>query len=74
MAMKPIVDGIEREQEGKIEIVRVNIQDANGRELAGQFGYYGTPTFIYFDAGGKELWRSVGSLDPFRVRQSIGEG
>jgi len=31
----------------------------------------GTPTFIYFDAHGPELWRSVGTIDEAQVAESI---
>ncbi len=30
-----------------------------------------TPTFVFFDAEGNELWRTLGSIDPEQVRQSI---
>ncbi len=31
----------------------------------------GTPTFIFFDAEGHELWRMVGEFDPQKVRDSL---
>ena len=69
--MKPIVDGIEQEYEGRLLVIRLNIQEQVGRELAPVFGFEYTPTFIFFDAQGNELWRSVGSLDPEKLRQSL---
>jgi len=39
--------------------------------LAPVYDFEFTPTFIYFDKDGKELWREVGSLDAQRVRDSI---
>ena len=69
--MKPIVDGIEQEFEGQLLVIRLNVQEEIGRELAPVFGFEFTPTFIFFDAQGNELWRSVGSLDLDRLRQSI---
>jgi thioredoxin-related protein len=69
--MKPIVDGIEQEYNGRLLVIRLNIQEQVGRELAPVFGFEYTPTFIFFDAQGNELWRSVGSLDPDKLRQSL---
>lgn len=69
--MKPVVDGLEKELEGKLLIIRLNIQENVGRELAPLYGFEFTPTFIFFDAQGRELWRQVGSLDTDKVRQSV---
>ena len=69
--MKPVVDGLEQELGGRLAIIRVDIQSAAGRELAPEFDFRYTPTFIFFDAQGVELWREVGSLDPQRVRDSL---
>ena len=69
--MKPIVDGLEQELAGKLLFIRLNIQENVGRELAPVYGFEYTPTFIFFDAQGDELWREVGSLDVERVRDSI---
>jgi thioredoxin-related protein len=69
--VKPIVDGIENEFAGRLLVIRLNIQESVGRELAPVYGFEFTPTFIFFDAQGNELWRSVGDLDPDQVRQSL---
>lgn len=69
--MKPIVDGIEQEYDGRLLVIRLNIQEEVGRELAPLFEFEFTPTFIFFDAQGTELWRSVGNLDLERLRQSL---
>ena len=69
--MKPIVDGIEQEYSGRLLVIRLNIQEQVGRELAPVFGFEYTPTFIFFDAQGNELWRSIGSLDLDKLRKSL---
>jgi thioredoxin-related protein len=69
--MKPVVDGLENELGGQIDIIRVNIQEPVGRELAKSYDFQYTPTFILFDSSGNELWREVGGLDVKRVRDSI---
>ena len=69
--MKPIVDGVEQEYKGKLMVIRLNIQEQVGRELAPVYMFEYTPTFIFFDAQGNELWRSVGNLDLDKLRQSL---
>ncbi len=69
--IKPVVDGLEQELGDKIHIIRLNIQEEVGRELAPLYGFEFTPTFIYFDENGNELWRQVGEFDPQKVRDSL---
>lgn len=71
VAIKPTVDALEQELEGRLRVIRLDVQSPVGRELAPLFGFQFTPTFIYFDAQGVERWREVGSLDVERVRQSV---
>ena len=69
--MKPIVDGIEEQTQGRLVVIRVDIQSNTGRSLAPLYGFQYTPTFIFFDARGKELWRTIGQLDPVKVSGSL---
>lgn len=71
VAVKPAVDRLESELQGRLVLRRVDIQSAEGRELASQYGIELTPTFIFFDSSGQEQWRSVGHLDAARVRTSL---
>ncbi len=65
------MDGLEAELGNQIQILRLNLQSDLGRELAPVYGFEFTPTFIYFDSQGNEIWRSVGSLDTQKVRDSL---
>jgi thioredoxin-related protein len=65
------VDELENELMDKLLIIRLNIQEDVGRELASVYGFEYTPTFIYFDGDGNEVWREEGGLDPQRVRESV---
>ena len=65
------MDELENELGNEILFIRLNIQEPVGRELAPVYDFEFTPTFIYFDADGEELWREVGSLDTERVRESV---
>ena len=66
------MDGIEQELSPRLEILRINVQDNVGRELAPVYDFEYTPTYIFFDAQGHELWRTIGEIDPQEVRASIG--
>jgi thioredoxin-related protein len=68
------VDGLEAELGSKVHIVRVNVQDLVGRQLAPVYDFEYTPTYIFFDAQGRELWRTIGEIDPQRVRDSVAKG
>ncbi len=71
VAMKPAVDRLELKLRGKLVVRRVNIQSAEGRNLASHYGIEVTPTFILFDEVGREQWRSSSQLDAARVRASL---
>ncbi|MBI3167800.1 MAG: hypothetical protein HYZ22_04940 [Chloroflexi bacterium] len=65
------MDELELEVEDDILIIRLNIQESVGMELAPLYNFEFTPTFIYFDAEGNEVWRMVGDFDPQRVRDTL---
>ncbi len=65
------MDGLETELGTKLHILRLNVQDPVGRELAPVYNFEYTPTYIFFDPRGNELWRTVGEIDPQRVRDSV---
>ena len=65
------MDELENNLMDRIVIIRVNVQEEVGRELASVYELSFTPTFIYFDAEGNELWREIGGLDAQRVYESV---
>lgn len=75
--IQPIVDELEQQLDAEISIgkqlhiVRLNIQDGVGKELAAAYDFEFTPTFIFFDSQGNEMWRTVGRFDPQMVRDSL---
>ena len=40
-------------------------------ELAPVYDFNFTPTFIFFDAQGNEVWRMIGDFNPQKVRDSL---
>jgi thiol-disulfide isomerase/thioredoxin len=73
VAMKPAVDRLEEDLREKIVVRRVDVQSDAGRQLMKQYDIEFTPTFILFDAAGKERWRGTGKLDAEAVRRSVDE-
>ena len=65
------MDGIEQEDSGKLVVIRLDVQSQAGRELGAAMDFRFTPTFIFINAQGQELWRSIGQLDPKRVQESL---
>lgn len=65
------MNGLETELEGELVVLRVDINSPTGRELSADFGSRVTPTFIFFNPAGEEVWRQFGTLDPGRVRSSM---
>ena len=72
MAVRPVVDGVELEYEGRLKVIRLNVQDPAARRVADEYGFQYTPTFVLIDPIGAELWRSVYTLDPEAVQTSLG--
>ncbi len=73
MAARPVVDGIEREHQGRLIVLRLDVQEPVGSAIGARFGFRVTPTFILFDATGTELWRTFGAIDPLEVRRSLAD-
>ncbi len=71
MAASTVVDGIERQHAGERIVVRLDVQDPAALPWLSRFGFHATPTFLLLDASGAEVWRSVGSIEPERVTESL---
>ena len=65
------MDGLENELGDKLHIIRIDIQQQVGRELASVYDFEYTPTYIFFDAKGNEVWRSIGEINSQKVRDSV---
>ena len=60
---KPIVDGIERDLEGRARVVRIGVMSGLGSQTARQYNVRGVPTLIIFDGDGQPVGQSVGIPD-----------
>ncbi|MDD5041226.1 MAG: thioredoxin [Candidatus Peribacteraceae bacterium] len=66
--MAPIVDELATEYEGKVKIVKVNVDE--NPETPGQFNIMSIPTFIIFK-GGKPLASFIGAKPKESVKQEL---
>jgi len=69
--VEPVVNRLENEWAGQLMVLKVDVNSDAGRELTAEMGSAATPTFIFYDASGVELWRQIGSLDADKVRASL---
>ncbi len=66
---KPKVDEIEQRLAGEAEVLRLNVMEQPGRDLAIELGVRATPTFFVFDGEGRVALVTVGTPD---VEQIVG--
>lgn len=69
--MTPIVDGLEQTYGEEFNIVRVDIDTKEGKELAREVGFIGQPTFIFFNASGEEVRRLMGPVSVETFQKEI---
>ena len=65
---KPVVDRLERELEGKARVVRLNVFDEVGQEMARRYDVRGVPTFLIFDEQGNLIDRDAGMPDRDKIK------
>ena len=58
---KPVVDGLERDLEGKAQVVRLSVTDSVGGKLAVRYGVRGVPTMVLLDGDGEVVYAKTGS-------------
>jgi thioredoxin-related protein len=65
------VDGLETKYKGRLSVIRLDVTNPAEKEVLREFGFEFTPTFIFYDAKGQEIWRSVGNLDLQQLSQNM---
>ncbi len=68
---KPIVDGIEKDLQGKARVVRLDLFSRVGREVASRYGVPAVPTILILDADSKVIYRHTGMPDRREVVAQI---
>ena len=57
---RPSVDGLERALQGRMAVVRVDIESPAAQMVVRRDGLRATPTYVLVDGQGREVWRQVG--------------
>ena len=57
---RPSVDGLERALQGRMAVVRVDIESPAAQMVVRRYGLRATPTYVLVDGQGNEVWRQVG--------------
>lgn len=65
------MDRLERDLEGEVRVLRLNVFGSVGRQLAARYGVRGVPTFLLFDGDGEMIHAQVGRLDANRVKSEV---
>ena len=66
--MGPVIDNVARENEGKIAVGKVNVDE--NQSLAAEYGIRGIPTMAIFKAG-QEVKRIVGAVPKTQLQNII---
>ena len=70
MQMQPIVDGLEAEYGATVTFRQLNAQ-TDGQPIFEQLGLRGHPAFVIFDATGREVFRTLGIVEPARLVEAL---
>jgi thioredoxin 1 len=66
--LSPILDEVEEEMADKIEVVKVNVDDAD--EVAAQYRIMSIPTLLFFK-GGQIVDKTVGAMPKAQLVEKI---
>jgi thiol-disulfide isomerase/thioredoxin len=67
--MKPVVDRLEQEYEGKVEFRLYDVEKSQeGQDLMRQYGAQYVPTFVFLNSDGTEADRAVGEVSEDDMR------
>jgi thioredoxin-related protein len=68
---KPVVDGLEREMEGRAQVLRLSVTDSVGGALATRYSVRAVPTFVLLDGAGEVVLTQIGSPDREAVLATV---
>lgn len=66
--ISPTLEELATEYEGKINVVKVNIDEA--KELSGKYGVMSIPNLIFFK-GGEQVDQVIGSVEKDKLKEMI---
>ena len=65
------MDRLERDLEGRAQVMRLSVMNSVGRQLAARYGVRGVPTFFLFDGNGQVVHHQVGRIDADRMEREL---
>jgi thioredoxin-related protein len=70
--MKPVVDGLKQEYEGRVEFKLYDVEkSAEGADLATQYGARFVPTFVFVNADGSTSETIVGAVSQAKFKAAL---
>ena len=61
------MDGLERELEGRAQVLRLSMSDSVGRQVAVRYMVRAVPTFVLLDGAGEVVLTQVGMPDREKI-------
>ena len=68
---KPVVDRLERQLDGRAEVVRLDMMSRVGRQAAAVLGVRAVPTLVVVDGEGQVTLTQVGLIRPAPVQAQV---
>jgi thiol-disulfide isomerase/thioredoxin len=68
---KPKVDQLERDLGARADVLRLNVKDGVGQELAYQWRVSGVPTFFVLDGQGQMVYRRAGAPEVEEITEVV---
>ena len=65
------MDGLEDRYGENFKIVRVDVEDGQGKQLAREYGCIGQPAFVLFDRSGEQVRKLTGAQTAETFEQEI---
>lgn len=65
------MDGLERDLEGRAQVLRLSVMDSVGGQLAMRYGVRGVPTFVLLDGGGEVALIQAGMPDREAIMEAV---
>ncbi len=70
--MKPVVDRLKQEYEGRVEFRIYDVdKSSEGQELMRSYGAQYVPTFVFVNSDGVEVDRAVGETSEAEMRRML---
>jgi thioredoxin-related protein len=70
---KPVVDRLERELEGQVQVLRLSVMDNVGGQLAVRYGARGVPTFVLLNGAGEIVFQQGGMPSREAIKSAVEE-